>query len=131
MFETLRGVVDSTWTRPPGPRSRDLAVALEARGAAVDEVQLVLRVVVVEEALHPGRVDDRVDAEGGDAERRPHLAEAVTVAELVDRAETVCHRAPPVGCPTLLRLRGRFHRGSVSRGETSWCPCEKLTVYLW
>jgi hypothetical protein len=52
----------------------------------VDEVELVLRVVEVHEALEPGRHHDAVDAERRHAERAPHLAEAVPVAELVERA---------------------------------------------
>src|SRR5712691_13417152 len=58
---------------------------------AVDEVQLVLLVVVVLEALVARRVDDRVHAEGGDAERAADLAEAVTVAELVEGGEARAH----------------------------------------
>src|ERR671930_541493 len=55
------------------------------------EVELVLRVVVVQETVVAGRHHDRVHAEGGHAERASHLAEAVPVAELVDRAK----RPPP------------------------------------
>src|SRR5438094_896394 len=68
-----------------------LAVDLELRRAAVDEVELVLGVVVVEEAFLARRVDDRVDAERGHAERVADLAEAGPLAELVDRAEAVRH----------------------------------------
>jgi hypothetical protein len=53
--------------------------------AAVDEVELVLEIVVVVEALEVRRVDDRVDAERGDAERRADLPEAGPLAELVER----------------------------------------------
>jgi hypothetical protein len=49
------------------PNLARLAADLEARPAAVDEIQLVLRVVVVEESLVSGRVDDPVDAERGNA----------------------------------------------------------------
>ena len=73
-----------------GPEQALLAVDLEARRAAVHEVELVLQVVVVEEALLPRWVDDRVDAERGHPERRADLPEAVALAELVDRAEAVC-----------------------------------------
>ena len=78
---------------PARPELAGLAVDLDARAAAVDEVELVLLVVVVREALEAGRVDDCVDAEGLDAERRAHLAEARAFAELVDRAECVVHGA--------------------------------------
>ena len=53
--------------------------------------------MVVVEALVAGRHHDRVDAERLHAERLPHLPEAVTLAELVERAE----RGP--GESTLLR----------------------------
>ena len=46
-----------------------LAVDLDPHAAAVDEVQLVLRVVVVLEALVAGRIDERVHAERRHAER--------------------------------------------------------------
>ena len=52
-----------------------LAADLDARTAAVHEVELVLRVVVVQEPFVPGRVDDAVDAERRHAERAPDLAE--------------------------------------------------------
>jgi hypothetical protein len=55
----------------------------------VDEVELVLRVVVVVEAFVVRRVDDRVDAERRDAERTPHLPKTETLTELVDRAKGV------------------------------------------
>src|SRR3989442_2148232 len=64
-----------------------LAVDLEARRPLVDEVELVLRVVVVQEALEAGRHHDRVHAERGYAERRADLAEAVALAELVQAGE--------------------------------------------
>ncbi len=57
----------------------------------MDEVQLVLRVVVVEEARVTGREDGRVDAERGHAERLADLAEARALAELVERREGVAH----------------------------------------
>ena len=46
-----------------------VAVERERRGAAVDEVELVLRVVVVVRPFVARREDDRVDAERGHAER--------------------------------------------------------------
>ena len=52
--------------------------------SAVDEVELVLRVVVVVEAVIAGGVDERVDAERRHAERSADLAEAVPLAELVE-----------------------------------------------
>jgi hypothetical protein len=51
----------------------------------VHEVELVLRVVIMREALVARRIDDGVHAEGGDPERRADLAKAVAVAELVQR----------------------------------------------
>src|SRR5262249_51880762 len=68
-----------------------LAVDLEPRRPAVDEVELVLRVVEVVDTLGAGRHHDRVDAERRHAERRADLAEAVALAELVEGAECVCH----------------------------------------
>ena len=58
MFETLRGVVDSTWHMPPGPSVTLLVLHFEPGRARVDEVQLVLEVVVVGEALLARRADD-------------------------------------------------------------------------
>src|SRR5438067_12102762 len=68
-----------------------LAVDLEQRTAGMDEVELVLEVVVVHEPLVTSGHDDDVHSEGGHPERRPHLPEAVPVAELVDVAEGVRH----------------------------------------
>src|SRR5262249_47234025 len=78
---------------PAGTELACLALHLDSRGAAVDEVQLVLLVVVVGEALEAGRVDDDVDAERSHPERVPHLAEARALAQLVDRREAVSHGA--------------------------------------
>jgi hypothetical protein len=69
---------------PALPEVARLALDLDADLAAVHEVELVLRVVVVREALVARRVDGRVDAERLDAERLPDLPEAVAVAELVE-----------------------------------------------
>src|SRR5258708_6132365 len=77
-------------TEAAGAEDALLAVDFETRRAGVDEVELVLRVVVVADALGPRWIDDHVGAEGGDPERRAHLAEAVVVAELVECAECVC-----------------------------------------
>src|SRR5437868_710094 len=68
-----------------------LALDLDAHRAAVDEVELVLRVVVMGEPFVARRVDERVDAERGDAERLADLAEAGPVAELVEGGERVAH----------------------------------------
>ena len=76
---------------PARPELAHLVPHLDASRAAVHEVQLVLRVVVVVEALVLRRIDDGVDAERRDAERAAHLAEAEAVAELVDRSERVAH----------------------------------------
>src|SRR5690349_720819 len=62
---------------------------LEPRAAAVHEIELVLPLVEVEEALEVRRHHDRVGAERGDPEHAPHLPEAVALAELVERAERV------------------------------------------
>src|SRR5207237_4923938 len=51
-----------------GPELARLAVDLDARPSAVDEVELVLQVVVVVEAVIPRRHHDHIDAEGGHAE---------------------------------------------------------------
>ena len=69
-----------------------LALDLDARRARVHEVQLVLLVVVMEDSLRTGRVDDRVDTERVHAEALPDLAKAVIVAELVERAKAVSHQ---------------------------------------
>src|SRR5215472_8153202 len=74
-----------------GAELAHLPIDLEPRRALVHEVELVLDVVIVLEALVSGRHHDRVDAERVDAERPPDLAEAVAVAELVDRSERVAH----------------------------------------
>src|SRR5579875_1606608 len=83
-----RGLDVDEAARPELPH---FAADLEARRPAVDEVELVLGVVVVLEAVPAGRDDDRVHTEGVDAERVSHLAEPVALAELVERAEAVCH----------------------------------------
>jgi DNA helicase-2/ATP-dependent DNA helicase PcrA len=69
-----------------------LVLGLEPPGAAVDEVQLVLLVVVVEEALPARRQHQRVHAERGHTERLAHLPEAVALAELVERGDLVSHQ---------------------------------------
>ena len=66
-----------------------LAADLDARTAAMDEVQLVLRVVVVQEPFVPGREDDAVDAERRHAERAPDLSKSGPLSELVERTEGV------------------------------------------
>jgi hypothetical protein len=57
----------------------------------VDEVELVLDVVVMVEAVVAGRIHDCVDTESCDAERHTDLAKAVALSELVDRSERVSH----------------------------------------
>ena len=103
----MRGVVERAWNSPPGPELARLSADLDPCRAAVDEVQLVLLVVVVVEPLVARREDDRVHAEGLDAQRLPHLAEAVALAELVERSERVLvsHGA------TLSRVRPALHGG--------------------
>ena len=78
---------------PARPEDSLLALDDHSRLARVDEVELVLGVVVVEEALVARRIDGRVDAERRDAERLADLAEAVALAELVERAECMSHRS--------------------------------------
>ena len=89
-----------------------LAVGLEAGRAGVDEVQLVLGVVVVHEALVARRHHDRVDAERLDPERLADLAESRAGAHLVERPERVRH------VPLLLGRSARTpdgRRGNRSR----------------
>ena len=91
----VAGVRDPSRRRRPdvedaaGAELARLVTDLDARRARVDEVELVLLVVVMVEALVSGRHDDRVDAEGLDAERLADLAKAVALAELVERPERV------------------------------------------
>src|SRR3954465_7557686 len=68
-----------------------LSVDVDADPSLVDEVQLVLRVVIVLGSLVTRRIDDRVDAERIHAEGLPDLAKARALAELVERAERVGH----------------------------------------
>ena len=75
-----------------GPELAHVAVDFEAGGSAVHEVELVLLVVVMQDPLGAGRVDDRVHAECAHAELLPDLAEAVVVAELIERPEAVRHQ---------------------------------------
>jgi hypothetical protein len=55
---------------------------LELDLALEHEIELLLALVEVAVGLVGGRQDDRVDAEGGDAERRADLAEARALAEI-------------------------------------------------
>jgi hypothetical protein len=61
-----------------------LVADLDARAAAVHEVELVLLVVPVAEAFVAGREDDDVRAERCHAECATHLAKAVAVSEFPD-----------------------------------------------
>src|SRR6185436_9830695 len=79
----------------PARAEQPLLVAhLYARRPGVDEVQLVLLVVVVVEPGVVRRHHDDVHPERLDAERLAHLAEAVALAQLLDRPERVAHLAP-------------------------------------
>ncbi len=69
-----------------------LAVHLDPRRAAVDEVELVLGVVVVVDAGKAGGIDDAVDPECGDPHRAADLAEAGAVAQLVERRKRMSHQ---------------------------------------
>src|SRR3974390_1999606 len=71
-----------------------LAADVDADLPAMDEVQLVLRVVVVLRPFVVRRVDDRVDAERLDAERGADLAEAVAGAELVEGSAALASSRP-------------------------------------
>ena len=90
-----------------------LALDLEARQSAVDEVELVLLVVEVLEPAGLRRQHHRVDAERGHAERLPDLAEDAR-AEVVDRAVGEGHAdivgasltRRPVGVESPLGARG-------------------------
>ena len=63
----------------------------------VDEVELVLRVVVVADAGVARRVDDAVDAECAHTEWLPDLAKSGAFSELVERTERVRHQADLLG----------------------------------
>jgi hypothetical protein len=74
----------------------------ELKLALVDEVELLLLVVKVTAGLDSGRKHHRVHAEGGHAERRPDLAEAGTLAQVVQVADGItlashdfAHGGPP------------------------------------
>src|SRR5262249_18551447 len=102
-----------------GAELAHLSIHLEPRRALVDEVELVLDVVVVLETLEPGRHHDRVDAERVDAERPPDLAEAVALAELVDRTDRGAHGGGSTDARgTAIPLEGSPRRGP--RG--GWAP---------
>src|SRR5436305_2804996 len=62
---------------------------LEACSTAVDEVQLVLLLMEMAEALEARRHHDHVGAERRDSECAPNLAEAVALADVVERAERI------------------------------------------
>ena len=84
----------ASWTRRAPSRPGRVHAPrrdLDARGAAVHEVELVLAIVKVVEAVVVRRIDDGVDPERGDAERTAHLAKPEALAELVDRPERVSH----------------------------------------
>ncbi len=76
-----------------GPELAHLAVDLESRRPAVDEVQLVLLVVVVVDADRARWVGENVDAERSHAQTLPHLPKPVVVAKLVEGRERVSHGA--------------------------------------
>src|SRR3954452_5184940 len=57
--------------------------------AAVEEVELLLLVVEVAAGREGGRQDDRVDAEGGDAQPLADLAEARPIAEVAEICDGV------------------------------------------
>ena len=71
--------------------TQDELYFVHARGARVDEVELVLGLVEMLEAGIARWVDNRVHPERGHAEGPAHLAEAVALAQLVDRSERVRH----------------------------------------
>src|SRR5689334_767122 len=70
-----------------------LAAALDASTSAIQKVDLVLLVVLVEQALEARRAHHAVDAERRHAERCAHLATAGALPELVQRTKRVtAHR---------------------------------------
>jgi hypothetical protein len=98
-----RGHVDDA-ARPEQPL---FVVHLDARRTGVHEVELVLLVVVVEDAVVMGRHHDHVDTERLDAERLSHLSEPVPLAELVDRSERVRHAVAPFVSSSASMVRRR------------------------
>ena len=100
-----------------GPELARLVADLDPRRARVDEVELVLLVVVVVEALVSGRHDDGVDAEGLDAERLAYLAKAVALAELVERPERVVVWHAAKLHPRLTVVKRRFKPRWVEHGH--------------
>src|SRR5262249_3791429 len=119
-----RAVEQPSWTE-----QALLAADLDAGRAGMDEVELVLELVVVQEAFEVGLHDDGVDAEGGDAERTAHRAKAFALAELVDRREgvpgvvrhaaTVSGRAQPTSQLTVWMRRRRDLSGGAAVHERS------------
>src|SRR5581483_10657784 len=95
----VEGIVDRPRSRrlaveePARPELAALAFDLDDDSPGMDEVELVLLVVVVREALMPRWKHEAVDAERRDSERLPHLPETGALAELVERTECVCHPA--------------------------------------
>jgi hypothetical protein len=75
------------------PEVERVTVDFERCTPAVDEVELVLLVVIVEKALLAGRVYDRIDTERRHPERPPDAAEAGPLTQLVDRTLGVPHSA--------------------------------------
>src|SRR5580765_323841 len=88
----------------------NLAADLDARAAAMHEVELVLSVVPMMETREAGRHDDRVYAERRHAERTSHLPEAVVVAELLEGGE----RVPAHSLRTISSASARVNARSVS-----------------
>src|SRR5947199_589524 len=76
---------------PAGVEITCLPLDFDTHAASVHEVELVLRVVEVPDAVVAGRIHDRVHTEGGHTQCRADLAEAVAVSELVERGERVAH----------------------------------------
>src|SRR5207244_4782434 len=97
-----------------------LALDFDARPAAVHEVELVLEVVVVAEALEAGRHHHRVDAERGDAQRAPDPPKAVPLPKLLNRTKGVRHslmlRARETGGGRLRRPEPRRAKSRASAG---------------
>lgn len=71
--------------KPTGRKQSRLAVNLDFGRSGMHEVQLVLLIVVVQEALVARRHDDGVDAERLDSHALPDLPKPVAVAELGQR----------------------------------------------
>ena len=115
-FEIWRCVVDFDVHEAAFADRVLVAVERERRRAAVDEVQLVLRVVEVVRPLVARREDDRVDAERGHAERaRAPSGSRSPSPSSVERADRVAHARESYD-----PKRNRVSTRSRSRSGSRW-----------